>query len=343
MPYNFKKKFRFICCTNTYSYDVEQLEMPIEPAPPYRMSSPSGSSVSSEESFDGDGLRDPYFVTLHFVTDPGQSSSLKHTIQPLTERYDPSFKLFNIAERSRPNGISNSMDKCLPALAVVLFMQYTEDLDDNRIVQAQSYLAGSPWKLHHSSDISGKHVLCEPNFQNFYTTETEMPLWAVRQVHYGNEHLRFMVYSSAEGWEDMIRFYSLLLGRNVDYQRQDFCYFLVHSRNNVDIQLAIKKVPREYTVRPLNSAFLQFKVREAGELVPLLPHACSPISPQRWQTTDPDGNVILLLVSRKGNVNSGHTTRKASFDALQSIIAPRAMKPKMTRTLNKIQDAKEDI
>ncbi|PIK43321.1 hypothetical protein BSL78_19838 [Apostichopus japonicus] len=250
--------------------------MPIEPAPPYRMSSPSGSSVSSEESFDGDGLRDPYFVTLHFVTDPGQSSSLKHTIQPLTERYDPSFKLFNIAERSRPNGISNSMDKCLPALAVVLFMQYTEDLDDNRIVQAQSYLAGSPWNLHHSSDISGKHVL-------------------------------------------------------------------FHSRNNVDIQLAIKKVPREYSVRPLNSAFLQFKVREAGELVPLLPRACSPISPQRWQTTDPDGNVILLLVSRKGNANSGHTTRKASLDALQSIIAPRAMKPKMTRTLNKIQDAKEDI
>lgn len=233
------------------------------------------------------------------------------------------------------------MDNSLPALAVVLFMQYTEDIDDNRIVQAQSYLAGDPWKLHHSSNISGKRVLCEPNFQNFYTTETEMPLWAVRQVHYGSEHLRFMIYSSAEGWEDMIQFYSLLLGRNVDYQRKDFCYFLVHSKNNLDIQLAIKKVPHDHSVRPLNSAFLQFKVREAGELVPLLPHACSPISPQRWQTTDPDGNVTLLLISRKSNMNSGHITRRESLDALHSILQPKPVKAKMARTLNSTKELDE--
>ncbi|KAJ8031026.1 hypothetical protein HOLleu_27618 [Holothuria leucospilota] len=342
MPYNFKKRFKLICCSNTYSYDVDQLEMPIEPAPPYRMSSPSGSSVSSEESTEGEGLRDRYLVTLHFVTDPGQSSSLKHTIQPLIEGYDPSFKLFNIAERSRPNGISNSIENCLPALAVVLFMQYTEDLDDNRIVRAQSYLAGGQWKLHHTSTISGKHLLCEPNFQHFYTAETEMPLWAVRQVHYGNEHLRFMIYSSPESWEDMIRFYSLLLSRNVEYQSEDFCYFLIHSRHNLDIQLAIKKVPREYSVRPLNSAFLQFKVREAGELVPLLPNACSPISPQRWQTTDPDGNVTLLLLNRKSSGSSSILPRRSSLDTLHSILSPKAMKPKLTRTLHTVKDVKEE-
>ncbi|NXR97412.1 F124A protein, partial [Oxylabes madagascariensis] len=45
------------------------------------------------------------------------------------------------------------------------------------------------------------------------------------------------------------------------------------------------------------SAVLEFRVKDVGQLVPLLPNPCSPISEGRWQTEDHDGNRILLQVS----------------------------------------------
>ena len=210
---------------------------------------------------------------------------------------------------------------------------------------AQEYLSKKPWRYHHNSRVPRKYYLYEPNFQNFYTTEQDMPLWAVRQVHYGKEHLRFMLYSSSENWEDMVRFYSLVLNRKVDYQREDFCYFVTHMRDSSDIQFALKRVPEECSVRPLFTTFMQFKVREVGDLVPLLPNSCSPISPQRWQTTDPDGNVTLLLVSKKSNSvgnNNALMPRKGSIDVLQQLIAPKALRPKVKSSLQTVQDEEEE-
>ncbi|XP_072180119.1 protein FAM124A-like [Diadema setosum] len=359
MPVGFKgddtKRRRLLydyisCCTSgLYSINDPHHQMPIDPAssPQYGMSSPSGSSVSSEESNDGDLAKDPYGLTLHFVTDPGESIKLRKLIHPLVKHFDHSFKMFNIAERSRPNGQfnnGNGVDRdVFPALAVMLFLHIDEDSDDRRIASAQEYLKKKPWKYHHNTHVPGKYFLCEPNFQNFYTTEQDMPLWAVRQVHYGKEHLRFMMYSSSENWEDMVRFYSLVLNRKVEYQKDDFCYFVTHSRDTSDIQFALKRVPDECSVRPLNTTFLQFKVREVGDLVPLLPNSCSPISPQRWQTTDPDGNVTLILVSKRANTNNGSLApRRQSVDVLQQLIAPKAMRPKPKPTLQSIMDEEEE-
>ncbi|XP_041482690.1 protein FAM124A-like isoform X2 [Lytechinus variegatus] len=327
----------------------ELIQMPIDPASPqFGMSSPSGSSVSSEESNDGDLTKDPYGITLHFVTDPGESIKLRKLIHPLVKHFDHSFKMFNIAERSRPNGQFNKANggarDIFPALSVMLFLHIDEDVDDRRISSAQEYLARKPWKYHHNSRVPGKLYLCEPNFQNFYTTEQDMPLWAVRQVHYGKEHLRFMLYASRENWEDMIRFYTLVLNRKVEYQKEDFCYFVTHTRDSSDIQFALKRIPEDYSVRPLYTSFLQFKVREIGELVPLLPNSCSPISPQRWQTTDPDGNVTLILVTKKvgTNNNSTLTPRRQSVDVLQQLIAPKPLKPKAKQALQTVLDEDEE-
>ena len=53
-------------------------------------------------------------------------------------------------------------------------------------------------------------------------------------------------------------------------------------------------------MEPCTSAVLQFSVEEIGQLVPLLPNPCTPISTNRWQTEDLDGNKILFQVSSEG-------------------------------------------
>lgn len=62
------------------------------------------------------------------------------------------------------------------------------------------------------------------------------------------------------------------------------------------MQLALKQVSPGLTVRPCASAALQFGVEAMGQLVPLLPNPCSPISSTRWQTEDLDGNKVLFQV-----------------------------------------------
>lgn len=62
------------------------------------------------------------------------------------------------------------------------------------------------------------------------------------------------------------------------------------------MQLAVKQLSPGVRVRPCTSAVLQFSVEEMGQLVPLLPHPCSPISSTRWQTEDLDGNKVLFQV-----------------------------------------------
>lgn len=62
------------------------------------------------------------------------------------------------------------------------------------------------------------------------------------------------------------------------------------------LQLALKQLPAGVPVEPCSSTVLQFDVDEVGQLVPLLPHPCGPISATRWQTEDLDGNKVLFQV-----------------------------------------------
>lgn len=65
------------------------------------------------------------------------------------------------------------------------------------------------------------------------------------------------------------------------------------------LQLALKQLPAGVPVEPCSSTVLQFDVDEVGQLVPLLPHPCGPISTTRWQTEDLDGNKVLFQVRHR--------------------------------------------
>ena len=135
-------------------------------------------SLPGEFSTEDDLLKDPYALTLHFVTDPGRSIKTKNLIKPLIKWFDPSFKLFNIAERSKPNGFQGDLNEIerdvFPALSVMLFLNHDGESTENKVEETQEHLTRKPWRYHHHAATPTKVYLCEPNNQNFYTTEHEM-------------------------------------------------------------------------------------------------------------------------------------------------------------------------
>lgn len=134
------------------------------------------------------------------------------------------------------------------------------------------------------------------------TGTTEYPLMAVREVHYGRQHLRYMMFVSDTTWTNQVEFYRLLLRRHVVTLREDFCFFTVFSGEDTDVQFALKKLTNKQSSICLGSTVLQFKIQNVGHLVPLLPHSCQPINETKWRTHDHDGNMIILDIAENNHV-----------------------------------------
>lgn len=251
-------------------------------------------------------LQDPFLVSIHLIADPGEGKFLQHAADAVLAWVHPELQLFRVSERvsvsQRPrakrhqNGSPASA--CQPALAVILFLQEAYGGDEH-ILMLHRALQRPPWHYHHTEKVSnGRRMLpLTPCSQDFFTLSPGTPLWAVRQVHYGKEIVRFTVYCRHENYVDMVRLYKLLLQRRVAQKKDDFCFFVVYSNPDMEIQLSFKRLPRGHSPLVLDSAVMEVRVRDVGVLVPLLPHPCSPISEVRWQTEDYDGNKILLQVS----------------------------------------------
>ncbi|XP_024919393.1 protein FAM124A isoform X2 [Cynoglossus semilaevis] len=265
------------------------------------------STTSSELSM-GE-LQDPFLVSVHLIADPGQGRFLQHAVDAVLAWVHPELQLFRVSERAsvshRPwpknhqNG--NLPLSCQPSLAVILFLQEGYG-GEEQILMLHQALQRPPWRYHHTEKVSnGRRMLpLTPCSQDFFTLSPGTPLWAVRQVHYGKEIVRFTLYCRYENYVDMVRLYKLLLQRRVSQKKEDFCFFVVYSNPDMEIQISFKRLPRAQNPLVLESAVMEVRVRDVGVLVPLLPHPCSPISDVRWQTEDYDGNKILLQVQSSG-------------------------------------------
>ncbi|NWU66812.1 F124A protein, partial [Pterocles burchelli] len=244
-----------------------------------------------------EGIQDPFLVSVHIITDPGESKTLQQAIDKLLAWIHPDLQLFRVSERRVPKkcrkpgkaGVSQ------PALAIILFLQ--EEYGEEPILQLHETFQRPPWHYHHTERVHGKFLPYMPCSQDFYTLAPETPLWAIRPVHYGKEIIRFTIYCRSENFVDILKLYELILKRPVCQKKADFCVFPIYSNLEIDIQFSLKKLPKGQVPMPTESAVLEFRVKDVGQLVPLLPNPCSPISEDRWQTEDHDGNRILLQVS----------------------------------------------
>ncbi|XP_076120658.1 protein FAM124A [Alosa pseudoharengus] len=183
-----------------------------------------------------------------------------------------------------------------PALALILFLR--EDRAPS-LQHLHSNLRRPPWRYHHTESVGGRGVVSAVTAaaQDFYTLAPGTPLWALRQVHYGKEVVRFTVYCRYHSYAHMVRLYALLLGqRRVVQRKEDFCFSVVYSSTHTEVQLSLKRLPRGQLPVATESALLEFRVPDVGGLIPLLPRPCTPISSLRWQTHDYDNNKILLQV-----------------------------------------------
>lgn len=231
----------------------------------------------------------------------------------------------------------------IPSLAVLLFFKDDLDFPDcaNENNLSTKLFAQKPWKFHHKVDVKGKLISCESNRQDFYeyavsrhtrsngrstphlveandktqpcAKNYHFPLWGARRVHFGKQVLRFTIFSSYINWNDQINFYKLILRKEESAVRDDFCFFQLNLNGNTVVQLGLKKLPPSVTPQPLTSSILQFKVKNVGLLVPVLPNVCNPISEMRWKTLDYDGNTVLFQIHPSSNLNVGSSFVKRIF------------------------------
>ncbi|XP_073469336.1 protein FAM124A isoform X1 [Aquarana catesbeiana] len=249
------------------------------------------SSTSSELSVDD--LQDPFLVSIHIITDPGESKCLQDAIDKLLAWIHPDLQLFRVSERriSKKRKLNKGFS-CQPALAVILFLQ--EEYGEEQILHLHDCFKKPPWQFHHTERVHGRFLPYMPCNQDFFTLAYGTPLWAIRQVHYGKEIIRFTIYCSYENFADMMKMYELILKKSVWKKKADFCVFPIYSNMDIDIEFSLKRLLKGQTPVPLESSLLEFRVKDFGQLIPLLPNQCSPISEGRWQTEDHDGNKILL-------------------------------------------------
>jgi hypothetical protein len=254
-------------------------------------------------------------VAAIITTSPSEKKCLGGLYQKMLDWIDPDLKLFNFAEvKTMANTVTvvtPSVD--IPTLAVVFFLQEKELLSNDRIQMAVDYFKCPPWKFHHSENVQrGSIHLYPPNSQDYYFTSEDLPLCAARQVHYGKEHIRLTRFVSHENWQEMSDMYQLIIGISPDARKVDFCLFTLCVRCNYTIQFALKRLPRTVQPKVIRTITLQFKVSEIGLLVPLLPNVCTPLSETKWQTTDHDGNAIILKVSGAGSSSSNSSSASSS-------------------------------
>lgn len=242
-------------------------------------------------------------MTVQFLTDTHEISATENVYQPIINAIDPDLNVLKIVDKSESvdNDFTSlpAVSAQIPSMAIMVFLQEEGMVGFERIQTMKRYFEKPPWKFHHSEQVHRGTINPYPyNSQDFYYTSEDLPLWAVRQVHTGKEFFRTVLFVSENNWQSMMQFYKLIIGREPDVKRDDFCLFTISSFHEFDIQLALKKLQEDTKPRTLDSVRLHFIVTDIGNIVSYLPNVCRPLSDTRWETTDNDGNIVVLETPR---------------------------------------------
>ncbi|XP_015267482.1 PREDICTED: protein FAM124B [Gekko japonicus] len=244
-----------------------------------------------------DGRADSLVMTVHLLAKSGYALLLQQTLSQLQEWICLDVRLFLVSEVTSPVKYYETYrqkSSRFPGTSVLLFLH--EDSGEERIFQVHDFFQQPPWHRVNLESANGKLSWQAFGSQEFYGLDEHMPVWGVRQVHYGTEILRITLYCSFDNYDDAVRLYEMILQKEATVQKSSFCAFVLYATKSIAVQLCLKQLPLGLSVDLKESSVLQFKVHEIGQLVPLLPNPCVPISSTRWQTEDYEGNKILLQV-----------------------------------------------
>ncbi|XP_042676678.1 protein FAM124B [Centrocercus urophasianus] len=261
------------------------------------------------------GDRAEPLMTVHLLTNSGYSAFLQQALDRLMEWICPDVRLFFVSERVAPLKYYERYQKrncSFPGISVFLFLQ--EDLGEERILQVQDLLQHPPWHYQRVPTWARSHPHT-PAPQDFYGLDDQMPVWGIRRVGCSPEILRVTLYCSFDNYDDAVGLYEMILRKEATIRKSNFCVFVLYATKTIAVQLCLKQLPIGMAAEPKESSLLQFKVQEMGQLVPLLPNPCIPISRTRWQTQDYEGNKILLQVqnsSKQNETNTGLPNRRSA-------------------------------
>lgn len=267
----------------------------------------TSENASVLEHSDTDSLLpwEQHKMMVQFQTDIAEIPEMERVYQPVINWIDSDLHILKITDKSECVGSSCHMKSLpdnntqIPSMALMVFLHEEGMLGFERVQTLKRYFEKAPWKFHHSEQVQRDTINPYPyNSQEFYYTSEDLPLWAVRQVHTGKQFFRMVLFVSERSWQSMIQFYKLILSDEPDIKREDFCLFTVSSFPNFDLQLALKKLKGDTVPRVLESVRIQFFVKDIGNIVSLLPNVCRPLSDNRWETTDTEGNLIVLETPR---------------------------------------------
>ncbi|XP_067394761.1 protein FAM124B [Emydura macquarii macquarii] len=284
-----------------------------------------------------DGQADSLVMTVHLLATSGHSLLLQQTLDRLLGWICLDFRLFIVSERVTP---VKYYEKCrqkssgFPGTSVLLFLH--EGFGEERIFRIHDFFQHPPWQYHHMQHGNEKLYPHAPASQEFYGLDEHMPVWGVRQVHYGTEILRVTLYCSSDNYDDAVRLYEMILQKEATLQKSNFCVFVLYATKSIAVQLCLKQLPPGVSVELKESSVLQFKVQEIGQLVPLLPNPCIPISSTRWQTQDYEGNKILLQVqgNSKRNEKNGTLSNQHHDAGEEKMLQSSTLAPFPTKWVN---------
>ncbi|XP_053316385.1 protein FAM124B [Spea bombifrons] len=235
-------------------------------------------------------------LTVHLLASSGSTLSIQQAVDQLLHRVCPDIQLFLVSERPALTNTVESPRKRIgfPGISVTLFLR--DDLGQERVSVLRGFLQLHPWNRVHIESKQVRTCAFSQSTADYYCLDLHMPVWGIRQVHYGMEIVRLTLYCSFDNYEDAVRLYEMILRMEAITEKPGFCFFTLYSTKYTSVQFSLKQLPPGISVQVKDRCALQFGVQAIGQLVPLLPYPCMPISDTRWQTQDYEGNKILFMV-----------------------------------------------
>ncbi|CAD5111576.1 DgyrCDS874 [Dimorphilus gyrociliatus] len=239
-------------------------------------------------------------LSVRFKVEKCDKEKVKSLYEPIFSLIDENSDLFTFDDSD--NGEKSIKDQIpsvtVSSLALMVFHKENYVTEKQQSVKmVKECLKKPPWVLHHTDSTTRGSIHPYPfNNLDYYSCSSNLPLLALRQVHYGKEIIRIVRFVSHKNWQDQINFYSLVIAQNATIIRNDFCLFILKSTKNTKFQLhfALKKAPDKVKVSKVNDCSVQFSVDKIGHLVPLLPKTANQISENLWLSNDLDDNEILF-------------------------------------------------